>query len=349
MTKHVIMVGSATGMITGQRIAFEEACRAVPDAKIIDNRLAGFFACFAYWWSLIKSGFGSLDVVYFTSSRTYLGFLLRDFPLLLLAKAKRSRVVNHLHGNDFEAFRLSLDCLSRKVLDWAYRNIAISCGPSSAILRNSYSVYPGMRLCLVRNFLTDERLLGHRTRRSCDGEIKLLYLSNYIESKGYWIAVEVAEILKSMNYNVSLVLAGGVPGERRERAIFDAAKAKVHGMNHIDFQGVALGEHKVDLFLDADVFLFPSTYPTEMAPLSVIEALAAGCLVVATPIGAVPEILDGFTAVVEDACAMKIVTHLIKCIDDDELKSKLAINRRRVEAYYSRKQFELAIQNLLLS
>jgi glycosyltransferase involved in cell wall biosynthesis len=45
------------------------------------------------------------------------------------------------------------------------------------------------------------------------------------------------------------------------------------------------------LYLDADVFLLPTTYPTEAQPLSVIEALNAGTPVIATSHASLPEML----------------------------------------------------------
>ena len=47
------------------------------------------------------------------------------------------------------------------------------------------------------------------------------------------------------------------------------------------------------LYLDADVFLLPSYYPTEAQPLTIIEALNAGTPVVVTRHSGIPEMVRG--------------------------------------------------------
>jgi len=64
-----------------------------------------------------------------------------------------------------------------------------------------------------------------------------------------------------------------------------------HRLEGITFVGYVQGPAKVQLFADADVFLFPSNHGEGM-PLSVLEAMAAGLPVICTRAGG----LDNFFA-----------------------------------------------------
>jgi glycosyltransferase involved in cell wall biosynthesis len=55
---------------------------------------------------------------------------------------------------------------------------------------------------------------------------------------------------------------------------------------------LGLGDPELrDLYQQADVFCLP-TYG-DAVPFSVVEAMACGAAVVATPVGAIPELIDG--------------------------------------------------------
>ena len=62
---------------------------------------------------------------------------------------------------------------------------------------------------------------------------------------------------------------------------------------NIHYHGPIYGPKKVTFFKDADVFVLPSFYKTEEAPLSIIEALASGCYVITSTVGSIPSMLNG--------------------------------------------------------
>jgi glycosyltransferase involved in cell wall biosynthesis len=91
-----------------------------------------------------------------------------------------------------------------------------------------------------------------------------------------------------------------------------------------------------DLLAAADFFVLPSL--TEGLPLSVLEAMAQGLPVIATPVGGIPEVvLEGehgyLVPVQEDAALAEAMTRLAR---DPELARRLGeAGRRRVEERFS--------------
>ena len=116
--------------------------------------------------------------------------------------------------------------------------------------------------------------------------LRLLFLSRVEKSKGIYIAIDAAADLRRAGHAVQLTIAG----DGSERI---AAEQYVlqHRLEGITFVGYVRGSTKVQLFADADVFLFPSNHGEGM-PLSVLEAMAAGLPVICTRAGG----LDNFFA-----------------------------------------------------
>lgn len=91
---------------------------------------------------------------------------------------------------------------------------------------------------------------------------------------------------------------------------------------------VYLGVEKIRVFADADIFVFPSY--TEGFPMVVLEAMASGLPIVATPVGALPEFLEdgvnGFFVNIGDVD--DLVERIEKLITDEELRTEIGLHNR---------------------
>ncbi|MGH2950900.1 MAG: glycosyltransferase [Solirubrobacterales bacterium] len=115
--------------------------------------------------------------------------------------------------------------------------------------------------------------------------MRLLYAGRLDRQKGIERLAAVARALDSASQPVELTLAGeAVLGE--EAAEFPATTRFLGTVDDL----AELGSH----YETADAFLLPSRW--EGAPLALLDAMAFGCVVIATDVGAVPELVaDGFT------------------------------------------------------
>jgi glycosyltransferase involved in cell wall biosynthesis len=103
--------------------------------------------------------------------------------------------------------------------------------------------------------------------------------------KRYDRAIDVLHILRDRGHDAILVVAGAGPEEARLRRY---AASKVH-RDAIRFAGFVDGAHLVDLYRAADVVINTSEF--ENWSLGLLEALASGAVVVATPRGSSPDML----------------------------------------------------------
>lgn len=171
--------------------------------------------------------------------------------------------------------------------------------------------------------------------RPDDGRIRVLYLSNLEEAKGWQVLLEAARLLCRDLPQVEFVFHGH-PAFGLTEAEVRSTIAADDGGGRIRYPGPVHGEAKWQALADADVFAFPSFH--ESFPLAVLEALAAGLPIVATDVGGVPDALTheqgGFVVPPRDVAAMQSAVHRLIC--DAGLRSRMgAWNRRRYEEDYT--------------
>ncbi|MEZ4702143.1 MAG: glycosyltransferase family 4 protein [Rhodothermales bacterium] len=128
-----------------------------------------------------------------------------------------------------------------------------------------------------------EKQRARRSRRS----LRILFLSNMIASKGYLDVVEAADLLRRDGIPFELRMIGRWidPEDRRafeQRVAGDLAASITH-LGAVSDRAAIRGHHAW-----ADVFLFPTYYPTEAQPLVLLEAMSAGTPVVTTAHAGIP-------------------------------------------------------------
>lgn len=123
-----------------------------------------------------------------------------------------------------------------------------------------------------------------------DGERMLLFVSRLAREKNVELLLDA---LRSATAPVRLVIAGDGP----ERAALEARAVEYRIADRIRFLGPVERGDLPDLYASADAFVFPSV--TETQGLVLVEALAAGAMVIAADAPPVREVLGGAGRLVE--------------------------------------------------
>jgi glycosyltransferase involved in cell wall biosynthesis len=159
----------------------------------------------------------------------------------------------------------------------------------------------------------------------------LLVVGRMSPDKGIHFAIEVAQ-----RAHIPLILAGIVPPENKQ--YFDEQVAPHLGPN-IRFVGPVNLEQKSRLYADAKAFLHLVTYE-EAFGLTMVEAMASGCPVIAFRKGSVPEVVadteTGFIVADTDAAVAAVAG--IGSIDRSACRARVASQfsvGRMVEGYES--------------
>ncbi|HEU0012350.1 MAG TPA: glycosyltransferase family 4 protein [Longimicrobium sp.] len=254
---------------------------------------------------------GGRKTLYLTIAQSRHGFF-RDCVMIWLAALCRQRIVVHLKGGNYHNFYADqprpLRALVRATLRRAHRVLVLG-----ERLRSMFDFEPALadRIRVVSNGLPEDRLEGAGPRRlpasPAEGPVRLLYLSNLIESKGWLDLLAAVKLLRDRLgegvvrcdfYGLFMTNADDrtVRSAEHARQLFDGYVAEHRLEDSVGFHGVVAGDEKRQVLARSHFFVLPTRYNNEGQPVSIIEAIAYGNVVVSTDYRAIPDmVVDGVT------------------------------------------------------
>ena len=221
---------------------------------------------------------------------------LRDLATVVSPLGRRRPLVAVVHHGDFH--RLFESTVTRASARRLVRRLSALVFLSPCLAERCAPWVPPDKRAVIANTTAADTHLPRaafeagRTVREPDAPIRLLYLSGMIETKGYLLVLDAVAELHRRGVPVRATWAGRWTGPEAEAAFW--ARADRLGVRHLvrHLGGVSDRGDVRRLYLGADVFLLPTTYPTEAHPLTITEALNAGTPVVATAHASIPEMVE---------------------------------------------------------
>jgi glycosyltransferase involved in cell wall biosynthesis len=269
-------------------------------------------------------------LVYLPISPSLLG-LIRDLQFLLPAVARGSVLVIHQRGGQMrEFYRLAnpaLRAVMRYVFDHCDRVIVLG----DYFRQEFEGLVPPERIAIVRNGVDPQPYLDWKRpaiRQAADA-VRMVYLGNLVESKGYRLILEVARRLRGSRPPVQFLLAGEYSSEAdREHTEEFLRQFGLH--DSVRICGVVSGPKKIDLLCGADAFVFPTAYPYEGHPTVIVEAMAAALPIVSTKHVAIPEtITDGCEGfLVERGDVDQLTARIRELAGDEQLRVRMGAQSR---------------------
>lgn len=164
----------------------------------------------------------------------------------------------------------------------------------------------GMADSFARRYGTVDRLVATNARFVAEeasipvsvqgtGTLRLGHLSNLCADKGFFIVADTFDAIRSSGQDATLLLAGPALDDDVVTRI-NALRTR-HG-ERVTHVGKVSGVAKRDIYRAIDVFLFPTQFRQEAAPLVIYESLAAGVPVLTTDRGVIREIVTGIRGAV---------------------------------------------------
>lgn len=285
----VLFFGPFPDPLTGQSILFRQSfinynhdkllfdTNKFKKSKVLNSLLCLILLPFVF---ITKS----FDKVYFTSSRSSLGFL-KDFQLLLLSKLFNKKVVNHLHGADFLEFYLNSGIL-KKIIFWTYSQIEVSIVLLPSMI-DQYSDFKNMKIEVISNCYSSEYINSKVS--FLQKKKQITFLSNLIYSKGIFVFLSAIKDILNQDKDVVIKIAGMPMGD----TLMSAKKIKYEFEKRSEilknkfperffYLGVVRGEQKEELLKSSSIYILPTFYKTEAFPLSIIEAMYFGNAIITT-------------------------------------------------------------------
>ncbi len=264
------------------------------------------------------------DLFYFTISQTK-GGNLRD---LMIFKAIGGRpCLVHLHGG---YFRILVDSLRQWQKNKNYKvfsNLAgaIVLGPSLKWIFQG--MLPDKKIYIVPNCVDDEYLISDEVFEKKiasfdERKIKhVLYLSNFIKSKGYPEVLEIAKKIKeqSNDHRFHFDFAGKFFDRADEEFFWNYVK-DYELQEYVTYHGIVSGDKKRELLEKSDLFVLLTKYPKEGQPISIIEAMANGLVVVTTNHAGIPDIVANDFGIILDKESECLADDAIRAIETADIK-----------------------------
>jgi glycosyltransferase involved in cell wall biosynthesis len=121
-------------------------------------------------------------------------------------------------------------------------------------------------------------------------EISVGYLSNITKEKGILEFIEVVNRLNEQQHNCFYKgLIAGPMCKDLEKIILETIRPN---STNFEIVGPVYGERKVKFINRCHLFLFPTRYPNEAYPLTILEFMLSDIPVISTNIGCIPEIIN---------------------------------------------------------
>lgn len=210
--------------------------------------------------------------------------LFKDYVVIREAHRRGVKVVLHLHFGRVPSMfeKGGFECrLFKKVAALADALIAIDPTTYNILLghgfNNTYYLPNPLALNVIKK-IEEERANVKRVPQ------KILYVGHIIPSKGVF---ELANACKEID-GIELHYVGSAD-EGVQKDIQTILQGGANEINFV-FHGPVSHDEVIKEMLSSDVFVLPSY--TEGFPNVILEAMACGCAIVATNVGAIPEMLE---------------------------------------------------------
>lgn len=285
------------------------------------------------------------NVVYFTLSQSRWGNF-RDLLFLKLIESQGKKCIVHIHGGYYRQL------IDNDIPKWQQRmnyNAVRRLAGGIVLGHSLHSIFDGMlpndRIFVCPNCVDDAFIttsIGEKINETMKkGELHILYLSNFIESKGYREVLELARMASERGDKEKFTFHfAGKFFEPKEEAFF---KKYCKGLNNVVYHGVVGGQSKTDLLQQCQIFVLLSRYPNEGQPISILEAMGNGMAVITTDHAGIPEIAsheNGFVCSKEHIDINDIYQYLLDCYQNRKaLASVCNVNYCEVREKYTEKQY----------
>lgn len=255
------------------------------------------------------------DVLYYHAS-VRLG-LLKD--LLVLSGVRKVKKVVHIHAAELKHI-LHGNRMLRQFTLYLLKHVPDHIVTLSAKTREEL-IREGIdqsRISVLYNFHTlafTEEDLERKIEASQKREgLNLLYLGSLNVQKGI---IDLLDSLKAVNAPCHLDIGGLPLDEKMRKTLEDKVDELPSGM--VAMHGFVKGEQKEKLLYHADVLILPSY--AEGMPMVLLEAIAAGCGIVATAVGAVGEIFDNENGAIIQPGNVQQLSESINAMADGEKRA----------------------------
>lgn len=197
----------------------------------------------------------------------------------------------------------------------------------------------------VPNFV-DTEVFCPTERLSTSSELTVTYPRRLYEARGFFLLAEAMESLLDRYVDVKLCFAGEIDNDK-VRSELECLTSRYPGRvsyRLADFDDMA------EVYRSSDIVVIPTLY-SEGTSLSLLEAMASNCCVVATNVGGLTDlVIDNYNGVLCEPTTASLSEALTGVIEDGERRTRLAsCARKTVVTSFGKQRWQQKWRTILAS
>ena len=253
--------------------------------KLSLKKILYYFKLYFYAYKIPKS-----NTIYMTPGQTFFG-VLKYYPFILISKIFKKETIIHVHGDylwkEFKNLKGVKQNIFRFVLSKFNKGIVLS----PKLRRNLKPFLKDDNIYEVYNFV-ENNIFNKVTLTDIQNknikELNIVYLSNLIKEKGIFDLLESLLLLKNKNISFNASIAGAIGSSSKKELDIFFRKLK----KDVKYLGVVRNDAKLKLLLNSNIFVFPTFYKMEGQPISILEAMATGNIIMTTDHAGISDIFN---------------------------------------------------------
>lgn len=279
------------------------------------------------------------EIIYFAPAVTGFG-LIRDYYFLHIIKLKKKApLILHIRGQfknkDWK------NPFKKKIISQVLKcDKAIVLGPE--LIKNLKNLIKDENIYIlpnaIVNSLTDAKFEDILNEKKIDHKLKLLFLSNMQEAKGWFKVLQACKLLDNSGIKFECHFVGKWSSTNDEKKFHKYVSQ--HNLSAmVKYHGQLLNEEKNKILSETDIFIYPTEY--DACPRVIIEAMEYGVATIANNEGTIPSLIEhGETGYILQNNTVEEICQCVIRLNDKSLQYNMSIKSRKrfinkftIEAY----------------
>ncbi|WP_342646857.1 glycosyltransferase family 4 protein [Mucilaginibacter sp. CSA2-8R] len=277
----------------------------------------------------------SNDVVYLTPGQTFFG-IVKYSPFILLCILLNKPYVIHVHGNYLGKQYQLLTGVKKKIFHFLLSRCAAGIVLSKSLVHNFDDLLPLDKVFVVENFV-DDTLYATVPQKPVN-KLVIIYLSNLMREKGILDVLDALLLLQKANIPFEATIAGSM-----EVGIKPEIESRLqHLGSSVNYVNTITGDKKKQKLQEANVFILPTYYKMEGQPISLLEGLATGNIIISTQHAGIPDIINeknGYLVKPQSPAEIADCLRIINADITGNVEKFSAFNRSYAAATFTEKRF----------
>ena len=250
------------------------------------------------------------------------GPFYKDFIVVMMLKRMGCRLVAHYHNKGISSRQNNI--IDNFLYQFFFKDLKV--------ILLSERLYPDIQkyvgkdnVYICPNGIPERSEKNKEEKSEKPGAIpRILFLSNLLIGKGVLVLLDALKLLIDKGCSFVCDVVGSETHEIGEQRFDD--EVNLRGLKQkVEYHGKLYGQDKDVVFLNADIFVFPTFYDNETFGLVNLEAMQHGLPIVTTDEGGIPDVVrDGENGLIcEKNNPEDLAKKLMLLLNDKQLRVKM--------------------------